>query len=54
MIHKCRHKTYYYYYKQLLDEVFVIFGIIKVEVGVNSRDQDRADNTQRDRDLMII
>ena len=36
MIHKCRHKTYYYS-KQLLDEVFVIFGIIKVEVGVNSR-----------------
>ena len=44
MIHKCRHKTYYYS-TQLLDKVFLIFGIIKVEVGVNSRAQDRADNT---------
>ena len=44
MIHKCRHKTYYYS-KQLLDESFVIFGIIKVEVGVNCRAESRADNT---------
>ena len=46
MIHKCRHKTYYYS-KQLLDEleVFVIFGIIKVDVSVNSRAEDRADST---------
>ena len=44
MIHKCRHKTYYYS-KQLLDKIFVIFGIIKVDVRVNSRAEDRADNT---------
>ena len=44
MIRKCRHKTYSYF-KQLLDEFFVIFGIIKVEVGVNCRAESRADNT---------
>jgi len=44
MLHKCRHKTYSYS-KQLLDEFFVIFGIIKVDVSVNSRAEGRADNT---------
>ena len=36
--------------KQLLDEVFVICGIINVEVSVISRDEGEADNTYRDLD----
>ena len=36
--------------KQLLDEVFVICGIIKVEVSVISRDEGEADNTYQDLD----
>ena len=38
--------------KQLLDEVFVISGIIKVEVSVISRAEGRADNTYRDLDYL--
>ena len=34
--------------KQLLDEVFVIYGIIKVEVSVISRADGEADNLYRD------
>ncbi len=36
--------------KQLLDGVFVICGIIKVEVSVNSRAEGGSDNTYRDLD----
>ena len=36
--------------KQLLDEVFVICGIIKVEVSVISRDEGEADTTYGDLD----
>ena len=36
--------------KPLLDEVFVICGIIKVEVSVISRDEGEADNTYQDLD----
>ena len=36
--------------KQLLDEVFVICGIIKVEVSVIIRDEGEADNTYQDLD----
>ena len=39
-----------YTIKQLLDEVFVICGIIKVEVSVISRDEGEADNTYQDLD----
>ena len=38
------------YNKQLLDEVFVICGIIKVEVSVFNRAEGKADNTYRDLD----
>ena len=38
------------YNKQLLDEVFVICGIIKVEVSVISRAEGETDNTYRDLD----
>ena len=38
--------------KQLLDEVFVISGIIKVEVSVISRAEGQADNTYRDLDYL--
>ena len=38
------------YNKQLLDEVFVIPGIIKVEVIVISRAEGEAGNTYRDLD----
>ena len=37
----------YDYNKQLLDEVFVICGIINVEVNVISRDEGEADNIYR-------
>ena len=37
-------------YKQLLDEVFVICGIINVEVRVISRAEDEADTSYRDID----
>ena len=37
-------------YKQLLDEVFVISRIIKVEVRVISRPKAEADNPYRDLD----
>ena len=38
------------YIKQLLDEVFVICGIINVEVRVISRAEGEADNSYRDID----
>ena len=39
-----------YYYKQLLDEVFVICRIINVEVRVISRAEGEVDNSYRDID----
>ena len=42
---------YYSLFKQLLDEVvFVICGIIKVEVSVISLDEGEAENTYTDLD----
>ena len=38
--------------KQLLDEVFVISGIIKLEVSVIAEPKAEADNTYRDLDYL--
>ena len=37
-------------YKELLDEVFVISGIIKVDVSVSVKPKAEADNSYRDLD----
>ena len=46
----CRPKNISANNKQLLDEVFVISGIIKVEVSVQPKPKAEADNTNRDLD----
>ncbi len=40
-----------YSFKQLLDEIFVICGIIKVEVSIISRAEGEADNSYRNLDI---